>query len=123
VSLDGCEECRRMKAGLAAYDEALEHPGRFEKDPLPVQQAILAAARAKAAEYRAANEAKPDGRASLDPPRAGGPRVFLLAAAVLLLVGAGFVIGRLTAPDRTIIKYEEVHTVGIDSSTRGRRDR
>ncbi len=109
-----CAECRTMKDGLAAYDEAMSNPRKFERDPLPVQQAILAKARARAAEYRR------EGPSSLAPPApARAVRILRAAAVVALILAVGFAAGRLTAPEkRVLILPEEGPTVGIHSGAR-----
>jgi len=100
--LAGCEECRRCKEGLAAFDDAMEHPERYEADPPHVQAAILARAHAKADEFRAARNGGPHKTGPKPtPPRRSSPflTVFLassLAACLVILVGGAlFVRDRL----------------------------
>ncbi len=104
--LEGCEECRTMREALAAYDDARANPGKYPGDPPHVKKAILEAGYKMAEEYRRQHQRRHGGPGEvtrLSAPatrRRAPPWGVLLAASLLVGIGLGVPLGRLTvAPE------------------------
>jgi len=110
--LEGCEECRTMQEALAAYDDARANPGKYPGDPPHVKKAILDAGHKMADQYRREHQRKHGGPGEvtrLSAPaaqRRAPPWGVLLAASLLVGIGLGVPLGRLTVKPEEETKGE-----------------